>query len=57
MESQIRQVWDYIDSQPNDGEEICPGIVFSNPPGDAKRKEFIEHAFLKEEIPVVWEGE
>ncbi len=57
VESQIRQVWDYIDSQPNDGAGVCPGIVFSNRPGNAKRKEYIEHAFLEEGIPVVWEGE
>jgi hypothetical protein len=54
---QARQVWSYIDGQPNDADGVCPGIVFPKRPRDKVRMNFIEEMFLDEGIPVVWEDE
>ena len=54
---QIKQVWDYIESQPNNADGVCPGILFPNKPKDEIRMKLIEEMFEAEGIPVVWEDE
>jgi hypothetical protein len=62
---QIKQVWDYIDSQIIKGDfvptgekkDVCPGIIFPKRPKDPDRKRLIEELFLEEGIPVVWDDE
>ena len=62
---QIRQVWDYIESQILEGEyvqggegkDVCPGIIFPKRPADKQRMKFIEDSFLEEGITVVWHDE
>jgi hypothetical protein len=54
---QIRQVWDYIDSELERGKEVSPGIIFPEHPKNKERMLFIEELFDKEGIPVVWENE
>ena len=54
---QVKQIWDYIESQLAEGKEISPGIVFPKRPKDPARQGFIEHLFAEEAITVVWEDE
>ena len=54
---QIRQVWRYIESQLNEGWEVCPGVVFEMSPADPERKRTIEEMFDEAGISVVWEGD
>ena len=62
---QIKQVWDYIESQivkgeyTTDGErkDVCPGITFPKRPKDKARMVLIESLFLEDGIPVVWDDE
>jgi len=62
---QIKQVWDYIESQVRDGKhvrggegkDVCPGIVFPRRPKEKERLEMIENLFNEEGIAVVWEDE
>jgi Holliday junction resolvase-like predicted endonuclease len=57
VQRQIRQVWNYIDSQLELGMDVCPGIVFPKRPRSSKRKKMIEQLFEGEGIPVVWDDE
>jgi len=54
---QIRQVWSYIEGQPDAADGVCPGIVFPRRPEDPERMKLIEELFLDDGIPVVWEDE
>jgi len=62
---QIKQVWDYIESQIIKGDyvptgeqkTVCPGIIFPKRPVDNDRMELIEKLFIDEGIPVVWYDE
>lgn len=61
---QIRQVWDYIESQlkPNDdgsidGREVSPGIIFPKIPLIPGRRDAIDALFNDEGIQVVWHNE
>ncbi|MBW2005413.1 MAG: hypothetical protein JRI72_12575 [Deltaproteobacteria bacterium] len=51
------QIWDYIESQLEQGKEVSPGIIFPQRPKDKKRMEMIEELFEEHGIPVVWEDE
>ena len=50
----IRQVWRYIDAQPNDADGVCPGVIYAKCPGSVARKQQIETLFIEAGIPVVW---
>jgi hypothetical protein len=54
---QIRQIWDYIESQRAEGKEISPGVVFPRRPADMERLHLIERMFEDELIAVVWNDE
>lgn len=62
---QIRQIWNYIESQILDGQyvkdgegkDVCPGIIFPKRPKDRERTELIEQMYEEEGIPVVWHDE
>jgi hypothetical protein len=62
---QIKQIWDYIESQIIKGEyvltgerkSVCPGIIFPKRPEDKHRMILIEKLFIEEGIPVVWYDE
>lgn len=54
---QVRQIWSYIESQLEQGKDVCPGIIFPERPNDLERLELIESLFEEEGIPVVWQDE
>jgi len=54
---QISQVWDYIESELERGNEVSPGVIFPKRPKDKDRMLLIEKLFEEEGIPVVWEDE
>jgi hypothetical protein len=54
---QIRQVWNYIESQLKTKKDVSPGIIFSKQPQDKERMKLIESMFEEEGIPVVWQDE
>ncbi len=54
---QIRQIWGYIEGQPNQAAGVCPGVVFPRRPRDPQRLKLIEQMFLDDGIPVVWQDE
>lgn len=54
---QASQIWDYIESQLEQGKTVSPGVIFPKRPKDKKRMELIEKLFDEREIPVVWEDE
>ncbi len=54
---QIKQIWDYIESQLNVKKDVSPGIIFSKRPKDKERISLIEDMFEEEGIPVVWQDE
>lgn len=62
---QIKQIWDYIESQilkgeyvpTGEGKSVCPGIIFSKRPKDKNRMKLIEDLFWEEGIQVVWDDE
>ena len=51
------QIWDYIESQLEQGKDVSPGIIFPERPKDSERLELIEQLFDERGIPVVWEDE
>ena len=51
---QIKQIWDYIESQLAKEKEVSPGIIFPHRPKDKYRMKQIEDIFEQEGIPVVW---
>ena len=54
---QIKQIWDYIESQMKEKRDVCPGIIFPQRPKDKERMGYIENLFEEEGIPVVWQDE
>jgi len=54
---QIKQIWDYIESQLAKEKEVSPGVIFPKRPKDKERMQFIEDLFEEEGIPVVWQDE
>jgi hypothetical protein len=54
---QARQIWDYIESQLEQGKEVSPGIIFPTRPESMERLEIIEALFEEHGIPVVWKDE
>jgi hypothetical protein len=62
---QIKQIWDYIESQivkgeyvpSGEGKQVCPGIIFPKRPKDKERMKRVEEMFLEEGITVVWHDE
>lgn len=51
---QIRQVWDFIESQLEQGNDVAPGIVFPKRPTDPDRMKLVEEMFEEDGIPVIW---
>lgn len=54
---QARQVWAYVQSQLDLGQDVCPGIVFPHKPQDRERMNLIECLFEEEGISIVWDDE
>ena len=54
---QIKQIWDYIDSQLSEKKDVSPGVIFPKRPKDKERMKLIERLFEEEGIPVVWQDE
>ena len=62
---QIKQVWDYIESQiikgeyvlAGEGKNVCPGVIFPQQPRDKVRQVWIENKFEEEGIVIVWDDE
>ena len=54
---QVRQIWDYIESQLSEEKDVCPAVIFSKKPKTEGRIEMIETLFHKEGIQVVWDDE
>ena len=62
---QIKQIWDYIESQiiageyvpTGEGKSVSPGIIFPKQPINKDRMKLIEALFLEEGITVVWDDE
>lgn len=54
---QIKQVWDYIESQLAKKKEVSPGIIFPKRPKHRERMKLIEEMFEEEGIGVAWEDE
>lgn len=57
VKRQIKQIWDYIDSQLADRKDVSPGVIFSKRPKVNSRMKLIEQLFEGEGIPVVWQDE
>jgi len=51
---QIKQIWDYIESQLKTKKDVSSGIIFPKQPKDKERMKLIENMFEEEGIPVVW---
>jgi len=51
------QIWDYIESQLEQGKDVSPGIIFPKRPKNTERMKLIEQLFDEHGIPVVWEDE
>jgi hypothetical protein len=54
---QANQVWDYIESELENGKEVSPGIIFPGMPRSKSRLVLIEKLFDDRGIPVVWMNE
>lgn len=57
VKRQIKQIWDYIDSQLKKQRDVSPGVIFPQRPKDKTRMRLIEDMFEEEGIPVVWRDE
>lgn len=53
----IRQVWRYIEALLEEGMEVCPSLVYSTPPTNAKHRELIETLCADECLTVVFADE
>ena len=54
---QIKQIWDYIESELALEKEPCPGVIFPKKPMDSERAVYIETTFNDYGIQVVWHDE
>jgi hypothetical protein len=54
---QIKQIWDYVDSQLAEKKDVSPGVIFPKRPEDKARLKLIEELFEEEGIPVIWQDE
>jgi len=54
---QANQIWDYIESQLEQGKDVSPGIIFPERPKNPERLRLIEALFDERGIPVVWQDE
>lgn len=54
---QANQIWDYIDSQIEEGKHVSPGVVFKKRPKDPERLKLVEEMFEEQCIAVSWEDE
>ena len=54
---QARQVFQYVDSRPNQGDGVCPGVIFPKRPRKPGRREMVEKLFEEHGLPVVWHDE
>ena len=54
---QANQLWDYINSQIEEGKHVSPGVVFKKRPKDPERLKLIEEMFEEQCIAVSWEDE
>ena len=54
---QIKQIWNYIESQLKMKKDVSPGIIFPKRPKDKERMRLIEELLEEEGIPVVWQNE
>ncbi|GAF96833.1 unnamed protein product, partial [marine sediment metagenome] len=54
---QIKQIWDYTDSQLKAKKDVSPGIIFPKQLKDKERMRLIEELLEEEGIPVVWQDE
>ncbi len=57
VKRQIKQIWDYIESQLTIKKDVSPGIICPKRPKDQERMRLIEEMFEEEGIPVVWQDE
>ena len=57
VKRQIKQIWDYIESQLSEKKEVSPGIIFPKRPKDKERMKLIEDMFEGKGIPVIWQDE
>jgi hypothetical protein len=57
VKRQANQIWDYIESQLEQGKDVSPGIIFPERPKKKERLELIEALFDEQGIPVVWQDE
>lgn len=57
VKRQARQIWNYIESQLEEGIDVSPGVIFPKQPKDIDRMKLVEHLFKKRGISVVWEDE
>ena len=57
VKRQIKQIWDYIDSQLVKQKDVSPRVIFPERPKDKTRMTLIEDMFEEEGIPVVWQDE
>jgi hypothetical protein len=55
VKRQANQLWGYILSQPNEGDGVCPGIIFAQKPQKVGRQVMVEELFWKESVPVYWQ--
>jgi hypothetical protein len=51
------QIWDYIESQLEQGNDVSPGVIFPKRLKDPKRMGLIEKLFDEHGISVVWKDE
>lgn len=54
---QANQIWDYIESQLEQGKDVSPGVIFPKRPKDPDRMNLIEQLLNERGIQVVWEDE
>jgi hypothetical protein len=54
---QVRQIWDYIESQLELGKDVSSGVLFRKRPKDADRMRLIERLFNEKGIAIVWKDE
>ena len=54
---QVKQIWDYIESELASDREPCPGVIFPKRPADPAKRAYIEKTFNENGIQVVWHDE